>query len=121
MADCGATGAAETGVNRAAIPITVAAKVIFVSMDFILLALGRPAFSIHAHLCMSTLNLAATDGSSGIHPATTCRQSGNAYALLTGISADPTKCISAGPTKWHQGCGVFLLDTPREQQHLNKP
>lgn len=100
-------------MNRAAIPITVAAKVIFVSMDFILLAWGRPAFSIHAHLCMSTLNLAATDGSSGIHPATTCRQSGNAYALLTGISADPTK--------WRQGCGVFLLDTPCEQQHLNKP
>ena len=43
MADCGATGAAETGVNKAAIPMTVAAKVIFVSMVFTLLGLSCPA------------------------------------------------------------------------------
>jgi hypothetical protein len=36
--------------------------------DFPLLGLGRPASSIRAYLCMSTLNLAATGGSSGIHP-----------------------------------------------------
>jgi hypothetical protein len=71
MADCGATGAAETGVNKAAIPIRVAAKVIFVSMVFTLLGLGRPASSIRNHLCVSTLNLAATNGSSGIHPGHT--------------------------------------------------
>ena len=45
------------------------AVVIFVSMVFTLLALGRPASSIRAHLCMSSLNSTATVGSSGIHPA----------------------------------------------------
>jgi len=41
------------------------------------------------------------------------QKAGGAYALLTGISS--------GPNEVSPGCGVFRLDTPTEQQHLNKP
>jgi len=94
--------------------MTVAAKVIFVSMVFTLLALGRPASSIRAYLCMPSLNSTATDGSPGIHPGRSVarQKAGGAYALLTGISS--------GPNEVSPGCGVFRLDTPTEQQHLNK-
>lgn len=105
MADCGATGAAETGVNKAAIPITVAAKVIFVSMVFTLLALGRPASSIRAHLCMSSLNSTATDGSSDIHHAgLPPGEKAAVSAALTGISP--------GTSGLSQGAGASALTPP---------
>jgi len=73
---------------------------------YLILAWRRPASLIRGRLCMLTLNLTATAGSSGIHGRASgkggaSRHSQEFFAVLANT--------------------VLRLDTPREQPHLNKP
>ena len=73
---------------------------------YLILAWRRPASLIRGRLCMPTLNLTATAGSSGIHGRASAkggasRHSQEFFAVLANT--------------------VLRLDTPREHPHLNKP